>query len=158
MHQPERGQHCDVLTLCLDATFLFFRGKVYRQVHGTAMGSPVSVVVANLVMEDVEERDLESFHSPPCFWKRYVDDTITALPRNLIAPFLDHLNGIEPSTRFAKEEESDGHLAFLDVLLCREDDSTISTSVYRMATHTNQYLSFRSHHPTTHTRWQLSKL
>ena len=40
----------DLLTMCLDATYLSFRGKVYRQVHGTAMGSPVSVVVANLVM------------------------------------------------------------------------------------------------------------
>ena len=44
-----------LLSLFLDATFLSFRGKVHRQVHGTAMGSPVSVVVANLVMEDVEE-------------------------------------------------------------------------------------------------------
>ena len=135
----------DLLTLCLDATFLSFRGKVYRQVHGTTRGSPVSVVVANLVMEDVEERALESFHSPPRFWKRYVDDTITALPRNLIAPFLDHLNDIESSIRLTKEEESDGQLAFLDVLLRREDDGTISTSVYRKATHTNQ--SFRSNTP-----------
>ena len=47
---------------CLDATISSFRGKVYKQVYGTAMGSPVSVVVANLVMEDVEERALESFH------------------------------------------------------------------------------------------------
>ena len=112
------------------------------------MGSPVSVVVANLVIEDVEERALESFHSPPRFWKRCVDDTITALPRKLIAPFLDHVNDIKPSIRFTKEEESDRHLAFLDVLLCRKDDGTISTSVYRKATHTNQYLSFRSNHPT----------
>ena len=66
--------------------------------------------------EDAEERALESFHSPPRFWKRYADDTITALPRNIIAPFLDHLNDIEPSIRFTKEEEGDGQLAFLDVL------------------------------------------
>ena len=37
----------DLLTLCLVATFLSFRGNVYKQVHGTAMGSSVSVVVAN---------------------------------------------------------------------------------------------------------------
>ena len=96
--------------------------------HGTAMGSPVSVVVANLVMEDVEERALESFPSPPRFWKHYVDDTFTALPKTLITPFLEHLNGIEPSIKFTVEEERDGQLAFLDVLLRREDDSTISTS------------------------------
>ena len=48
------------------------------------------------------------------------------------------------------EEERDGQLAFWDVLLHREDDGTISTSVYNKATHTNQYLSFRSHHPMAH--------
>lgn len=43
----------DLLTLSLEATFLSFRGKAYQQVHDTALGSPVSVVVANLVMKDV---------------------------------------------------------------------------------------------------------
>ena len=57
----------NLLTLCLDATFLEFRGKLYQQVHGTAMGSPVSIVIANLVMEDVEQRALATFHSPPRF-------------------------------------------------------------------------------------------
>ena len=50
-------------TLCLDATLLSFRGKVCKQIQGTAIGSPVSVVV----MEDVEQRALLMFHSPPWF-------------------------------------------------------------------------------------------
>ena len=57
----------DLLTLCLNATFLQFRGKVYQQVHGTALGSPVSVVIANLVMEDVEKRALTTFPPLPAF-------------------------------------------------------------------------------------------
>ena len=55
----------DLLTLCLNATFLSFRGKIYKHIQGTAMCSPVSVVVANLVMEDVEQRALSTFHSSP---------------------------------------------------------------------------------------------
>lgn len=39
------------LQLCLNAMFVCFREKYYRQTFGTAMGSPVSVTVANLVME-----------------------------------------------------------------------------------------------------------
>lgn len=57
------------------------------------MRSPVSVVIANLVREDVEERALTTFHTPPPFWKRCVDDTFTALPKELVDPFLNHLNG-----------------------------------------------------------------
>ena len=39
-------------------------GVIYQQIHGTAMGSPVSVVIANLVMEAVEEGALETFAPP----------------------------------------------------------------------------------------------
>ena len=58
---------CSLLQLCLEATYLAFEGKVYQQIHGRAMGSPVSVVVANLVMEDVEQEALSTFHTPPRF-------------------------------------------------------------------------------------------
>ena len=50
-----------LLELCLGATFLRFRGVFYQQRFGTAMGSPVSVTIANLVMEDIEDRALSTF-------------------------------------------------------------------------------------------------
>lgn len=115
------------------------------------MGSPVSVVVANLVMENAEERALATFHSPSCFWKSYVDATCTALPRNMIESFHSHLNSIEPCIQLTVEEESaDRILPFLDIQLCQDLGETVTTSVYRKVTHTKQYLSFASHHPVTH--------
>ena len=62
-------QVVNLLQFCLDATFLAYRGEFYQQTFGTAMGSPVTVTVANLVMEDVEERALSTYPSPPPFWK-----------------------------------------------------------------------------------------
>ena len=143
---------CSLLQLYLEATYLVFEGKVYRQIHGTAIGSPVSVVVANLVMEDVEQEALSTFHTPPRFWRRYVDDACTALPSDLVDSFHDHLNSIDPCIQFTMEKESDGQLPFLDILLSREEDGFISTSVHRKATHTDQYLCFHSHHPAAHKR------
>ena len=105
--------------------------NVFQQVHGTAMGSPVSVVVANLVMKEIECRALSSFHTPPHFWWRYVDDKCTVLPRDLVESFHEHLNSIDPNIQFTVERESEGQLPFLDVLLTREDDGSISTSVFR---------------------------
>ena len=40
----------DLLNLCLTSTYFQYNGKHYKQLHGTAMGSPVSVVVAEIVM------------------------------------------------------------------------------------------------------------
>ena len=40
----------DLLKLCLASTYFQYNGKHYKQLHGTAMGSPVSVVVAEIVM------------------------------------------------------------------------------------------------------------
>ena len=63
-----------LLLLCLNATYLTYKKGYCQQTFETAMGSPVSMVVADLVMEDVEERALTTYHSPPLFWKRYVDE------------------------------------------------------------------------------------
>ena len=124
----------DLLTLCLNATFLQFRGKVYQQVHGTAMGSPVSVVIANLVMEH-----LTTFHPPPRFgdvmWMTHSQPSpVTWCSR------LSYLNSIEPCIQFTAEE-TEGKLLFLDVCLQRDDNGSLTNSVIRKATHTNQYLS-----------------
>ena len=43
-----------LLELCLSATFMAFRGSMFQQTFRTAMGLPVSVTIANLVIEDVE--------------------------------------------------------------------------------------------------------
>ena len=42
----------DLLNLCLTSTYFQYNGKHYKQLHGTAMGSPVSVVVAEIVMHN----------------------------------------------------------------------------------------------------------
>ena len=64
-----------LLSFCLSTTCVSFRGEHYQQIFGTAMGSPVSVTLANLVMEDVEGRALVTTDVPVRFWRRYMDDT-----------------------------------------------------------------------------------
>ena len=57
----------DNLTLefCLKNTYFFFQGKYYKQVHGAAMGSPISALIANLFMEEFEVKAINCApHSP----------------------------------------------------------------------------------------------
>ena len=111
------------------------------------MELPVSVMVANLVMEDVEEYALSTFDEVLLFWKRYVDDICTAVTDDRIDDLLQHLNSIESSIRFTHEVELDSGLPFLDTLVHHHPDGSLSTSVYRKPSHTDKYLNFVSHHP-----------
>ena len=44
----------DLLHLFLNPTYFQYNGKHYKQLHGTAMGSPVSVVLIEIVMQNVD--------------------------------------------------------------------------------------------------------
>ena len=50
----------ELLGFCLHNTYFSFQNKFYEQVEGTAMGSPVSPLVANLYMEHFEREALQS--------------------------------------------------------------------------------------------------
>ena len=65
-----------LLRLCLSSTTFYYNGTVYQQIFGTAIGSPVSVVVANIVMEHIEDLALSTSPVPTVFWKRYMDDIL----------------------------------------------------------------------------------
>ena len=63
-----------------------------------------------------------------------------------------HLNQVDPtgSIKVTSEPETNGTLPFLDSLSHHHPDGTLTFSVYRKKTHTDQYLSFRSSHPLNH--------
>ena len=103
-----------LLNLCLTSTYFQYNGKHYKQLHGTAMGSPVSVVVAEIVMQHVEERALATCRQTIPLWLRYVDDTITAVHKDEIDAFHDHLNEQNADIQFTEEIEENGKLPFLD--------------------------------------------
>ena len=49
-----------LLDFCLKTTYFIFQGKFFEQVKGAAMGSPISPIVANLFMEDLEVKALST--------------------------------------------------------------------------------------------------
>ena len=139
----------DLLNLCLSSTYFQYGGKHYKQLHGTAMGSPVSVVVAEIVMQKIEQTALATYATPPPFWYRYVDDTITSLPTEDIQTFHDHLNKQNPHIQFTREIEVNGSIPFLDCLVSH-NNNRLHTTVYRKPTHTDRLLDQTSYNPTSH--------
>ena len=68
--------------------FVNYDDDIYKQIHGCAMGSPVSPVVANLCMEEIEETAIDSTPVPPKIWKRYVDDSFCVIKKNAVFLFM----------------------------------------------------------------------
>ena len=69
----------DLLNLCLTLTYFQYNDKHYKQLLGTAMSSLVSVVVAEIVMQNIEEQAQATYTRTVPLWLRYVDDTFTAV-------------------------------------------------------------------------------
>ncbi|XP_047987689.1 uncharacterized protein LOC125227418, partial [Leguminivora glycinivorella] len=62
--------YAKLLEHCLTSGYLLWNGEFYLQVDGVAMGSPVSPVVADIFMEDFEERALSLAAVQPKIFKR----------------------------------------------------------------------------------------
>ena len=140
-----------LLEFCLGSTYFTFNGSFYEQQEGTAMGSPISPIVANLYLEDLEVKAIQSAQNPPTFWRRFVDDTLTIIKSSQIDNFLQHLNSIDQANiKFTKEDSRpDGSMPFLDILITPEQDGSLKTTVYRKPTHTDLYLQWDSNHTIT---------
>ena len=89
-----------LLEFCLKTTNFQFQGRFYEQLHGAAMGSPISPIVANLYMEDFETKAISSAVHPSSIWKRFVDDTFVVIESSRKEEFLDHINNLDPHIHF----------------------------------------------------------
>jgi hypothetical protein len=140
-----------LLEFILTTTYFTFRGKIYRQLFGTAMGSPVSPIAANIFMEALEQQAIATapLNCKPKLWLRYVDDILEVIKKDSVTQLTDHINQVDKSgsIKFTHEEESEGSLPFLDTLIVRKQDGSVKLMVYRKPTHTDQYLNYQSHHP-----------
>ena len=110
------------------------------------MGSPVSVVLAEIAMQRFENQMFANAHYQLIIWKGYVDDAITALPTADIDTFLAYINTINQYIKFTFEKE-ENCLPFLDLLCNRKPNGSLTFNVYFKPTHTNQYLNYESYHP-----------
>ena len=46
----------DLLNTVVKATYFRYKGKIYEQTYGMAMGSPLSAVLSNIFMEEFEAK------------------------------------------------------------------------------------------------------
>ena len=111
------------------------------------MGSPISPLTANLFMEEVDVKALSSALHPPPVWLWYMDSNFDTQKAKHHQQLLQHINSQGPHIQFTLEEPNqDGIPPFLDTVVSPGSNNTLITTVYRKATHTDQYLHWHSNH------------
>ena len=130
-----------LLELCsLDVEFSF-DGKLWRQVDGMAMGSPLGPAFANIFVGFHEKKLLSQ--NCPIMYSRYVDDIFVVCESSAeMEELTASLGGMHASLVFTRDTPDH----FLDVQIMYEE-TAVSTTVYRKPSFTGLYLQYNAFCP-----------
>ncbi|XP_071639978.1 uncharacterized protein [Temnothorax longispinosus] len=139
-------QFLHAIELVLGSTSFSFNGDTYEQIFGSPMGSPLSPILADVVMEDLETHCLAMLNFSLSFFRRYVDDVIAVIPKDKIGDVLDAFNNYHPRLKFTHELEVNGAIPFLDTLIIKNGNRLL-TNWHRKPTFSGRYVNYFSNHP-----------
>jgi len=125
-----------------------FNNKYYKQTYGVPMGSPLSPIIADVILQKLESDSLNNFHIQPIFYYRYVDDIALSAPYSCLKDLLQQFNSFHPRLKFTMEIGGDT-LNFLDLSLIKKDDGLIFNWFHK-PTFSGRFLNYISQHPFTH--------
>ena len=143
-----KSEFIEGIKLVLESTFFTFNGNYYRQTFGVPMGSPLSPIVADLVLQDLESNCLNLLTTMPDFYFRYVDDIVLSTHHSRIDTILNTFNSYHPRLKFTVEVGGD-QINFLDITIIRRNGSLIY-DWYQKPTFSSRFLNFYSYHPFCH--------
>ena len=136
----------ELLLLCVKEVHFAYSNGIYEQNDGVDMGPPLGPVLAGILMVELETSIIPTLHKSLLKSERYVDDTFCYVKIGTLNDILCELNGFHQNIQFTYELEKNNQLAFLDVLLIR-NNTTIKTTVYRKSTNSDIYLNWKSFSP-----------
>ncbi|XP_062709768.1 uncharacterized protein LOC134288566 [Aedes albopictus] len=153
-HTPiDKSSFVAAVKLVLESTFFAYRGTFYKQNFGVPMGSPLSPVVANLVMERLEQesmRKLENKQITMKVYRRYVDDCFCIAKHEHIETIVETFNEFHEKLQFTVEREENRKLKFLDMTLHKQNGKIVKVWTPKQAN--GRYLDFNSESPFQHKR------
>lgn len=130
---------------------------IYKQIKGTAMGTPMAPNYSNLFMDNLENRIIEEFFKKtgkrPLFWFRFIDDIFFLWTYDLksLNEFLNFADNYTTNNKMKSCIKFETHISehsvnFLDVTISLKD-GILSTSLFTKPTNAHLYLNWKSSHP-----------
>jgi len=140
----------------LNSTYFLFNDKFYRQTYRAPMGSPLSPINADLVLQLLEIQTLNKLNFKPAFYFKYVDDIVLIAPYSSLNDLLDQFNSYHPRLKFTIEIGGDV-INFLDLTLIKRDGK-LMFSWYQKPTFSGRFLNFHSYHSFSHKKGTIISL
>ncbi|RLU19574.1 hypothetical protein DMN91_008131 [Ooceraea biroi] len=122
------------IDVVLSSTSFVFNKQIYEQIFGSPMGSPLSPILADIVLEDLELQCLSDLDFTIPIYYRYVDDIFMIIAKDKLMTTFDIFNSYHPRLKFTYEVEENGSISFLDTRITN-DNGTIITNWYRKPTY-----------------------
>ena len=136
--------------LVLSSNVFRFGNQIYKQIKGTAMGTPMAPNYANLFMDKFETeliRDFEQKHGvKPFLWYRYINDIffIWTAGEDSLKTFINFAQDYSKNTNMESnikfEVNSTSSVNFLDVTV-RNNNGNLVTTLYTKPTDAHLYLT-----------------
>lgn len=117
-----------------------YNNIIYKQIFGVAIGSPIALALAELVIPKYVYDNINFNH---LFLYTYVDDFFCILPNNEIELTLQLFNSYHNRLNFTIEKENNKSLAFLDTTIYGES-SHLYTKWHSKNYASNRFLNFHS--------------
>ena len=140
-----------LFSFVLENNYFEFNDTLYKQIHGTAMGSSLAPNYANLFLGYLEENNILNTHYQKFikFYLRFLDDILILWKgsRPTLTAFLKYINKIHPRIKFTYTS-SETEIDFLDTTLyIHPTKDILQSKPYSKPTDTKTLLQFESYHP-----------
>ena len=137
----------------MSSLYFKFDIKFNMQIYGLPIGLSISPIVADLVLEDIEENFLSKYNKSITSYYRYDDDSFIVIIKNMLTILLNYLNNVHNRLKFTFEKEGEkqekNKISFLDLLIERGRDERLSLDLYKKKSFLGRYINFMSNHSTS---------
>ena len=146
-----------LILLVLKCTAFKFGTKIYNQIKGTCMGTPMAPNYANLFMDQFENAAIEEYANNtglrPKVWYRYIDDIffIWTDGEESLHNFIDFIQNYSDNHQMKSSIKFESNISrtevnFLDMKV-RLNNGILETDLYTKPTDAFQHLNSSSYHP-----------
>jgi hypothetical protein len=145
----------NLLDIVMENNYLTYDNCLYKQIRGTAMGTPVAPPYANLFLAKLERDLISQMPIPPLYYKRFIDDGIILWdgPTPILEDFLSKWNSSYDTIKITCSPLSKS-VDFLDLSISIDEDRvnidgfcTIKFTSYEKPLNKFLYIPFHSYCP-----------